>query len=532
VNSENAQRGSRLRRALKLLPTEFVNVRNLGTSWLSYGMSLLVAFFLSPFIIHSLGDTAYGFWTLLMSVAGYLGLIDLGVRVSTGRYLNYYLGQNDEESAARVVSTSLVLYTALGLLVLGAAVLLGAYFESLFSAIPQALSAEASGVLPVLGVSVWLTLYGSVFGQLMVARERFDVRNLSSIIVLVLRSFATVIVIRRQGGLVGLAAVLAGAAALELLLLYCAVRYLRIPFHFSLRHIARSTLRELAAYSSWSFLINAGSRIINYADAAVIAVFLGLPQVTVFSIGFMLIDYGSNLIAHVVGVMTPEIYKKAGARDLASLRQLAVNGAQSTMFFAVPLLVGFIVFGDAFVRLWMGPGYEASAQVLAILSVSQLALLASRGCGAVLWGLGTVRLLAVMTLLEAITNLGLSILLAVPMGLGIIGIALGTAIPTSVIGMLVLPFHACRRMELPLWQYQRLTAGRWMPAAGLSAVVCTLAKSLFVTSAWTGFAAAVAFSTVAYLPLGWFFLMRGATLPRGPAARPAASTLNADAEWR
>ncbi len=39
----------------------------------------MVAFFLTPFVVNSLGSTAYGIWVLLMSLTGYYGLLDLGV---------------------------------------------------------------------------------------------------------------------------------------------------------------------------------------------------------------------------------------------------------------------------------------------------------------------------------------------------------------------------------------------------------------------------------------------------------------------
>src|SRR5580765_5542459 len=68
-----------------LIPTPAVKVvylRSLVTNWVGYAANVVVAFFLSPFIVHTLGDSGYGVWSLLMSIVGYVGLIDLGVRVS------------------------------------------------------------------------------------------------------------------------------------------------------------------------------------------------------------------------------------------------------------------------------------------------------------------------------------------------------------------------------------------------------------------------------------------------------------------
>lgn len=48
---------------------------------------VLVAFFLTPFIVGRLGLLTYGVWSLLNSLVGYMGLIDLGIRGSVGRFL-------------------------------------------------------------------------------------------------------------------------------------------------------------------------------------------------------------------------------------------------------------------------------------------------------------------------------------------------------------------------------------------------------------------------------------------------------------
>jgi len=98
-----------------------IYARNVIASWTGHGANVVVAFFLSPFIVHSLGDARYGVWTLLMSLTGYLGLVDVGVRASTWRFLNYYLGRGEQEKVDRLISTSLAFFTAVSLAVMAVA---------------------------------------------------------------------------------------------------------------------------------------------------------------------------------------------------------------------------------------------------------------------------------------------------------------------------------------------------------------------------------------------------------------------------
>jgi O-antigen/teichoic acid export membrane protein len=65
-------------------------LRNVGSSWFALGVNVMVGIFLSPYIIHHLGDDAFGLWVIIFSVTGYYGLFDLGIRSSIVRYVAKY----------------------------------------------------------------------------------------------------------------------------------------------------------------------------------------------------------------------------------------------------------------------------------------------------------------------------------------------------------------------------------------------------------------------------------------------------------
>src|SRR2546426_10406890 len=56
-----------------------------------------------------------------------------------------------------------------------------------------------------------------------------------------------------------------------------------------------------------------------------------------------------------------------------------------------------------------------------------------------------------MFLLEGLANLALSI--ALVQWYGILGVALGTAIPMALVSLFVLPVYVCRLLKLRLWTY-------------------------------------------------------------------------------
>ena len=89
-------------------------LKNVGSSWSALAVNVLVGIFLSPFILHRLGDAAFGVWVLIFSVTGYYGLFDLGIRSSIIRYVSKYTATGENGKLASFVNTSLFTYTIIG----------------------------------------------------------------------------------------------------------------------------------------------------------------------------------------------------------------------------------------------------------------------------------------------------------------------------------------------------------------------------------------------------------------------------------
>src|SRR6478752_5412863 len=110
--------------------------KNVSSSWFGLGVNILVGIFLSPFILHRLGDTAYGLWILIFSVTGYYGLFDLGIRSSIVRYVAKFSATEDHAELNRLVNTAMLGYTAIGISALGITLLATYYVQSIFPKIP------------------------------------------------------------------------------------------------------------------------------------------------------------------------------------------------------------------------------------------------------------------------------------------------------------------------------------------------------------------------------------------------------------
>ena len=128
-------------------------LKNVGSSWGALAVNVVVGIFLSPFILHRLGDAAFGIWVLIFSMTGYYGLFDLGIRSSIIRYVSKYTATDDRDKLAQFVNTALFSYTGIGVVSMTLTAALTPFVEHVFK-IPPEMHTQARLLLLLVGASV------------------------------------------------------------------------------------------------------------------------------------------------------------------------------------------------------------------------------------------------------------------------------------------------------------------------------------------------------------------------------------------
>src|SRR5689334_20518601 len=87
------------------------------TNWLAFAATLVVGFFLTPYVVRRLGDGPYGVWAFVESLIAYFTLFDLGIAACVVRFVARFHATGDRNDLNRLVSTCLALFVGLGAVV-------------------------------------------------------------------------------------------------------------------------------------------------------------------------------------------------------------------------------------------------------------------------------------------------------------------------------------------------------------------------------------------------------------------------------
>jgi len=478
-------------------------LKNVSSTWFGLGASLLVGFFLSPYILHKLGDDAFGLWILVFSFTGFYGLFDLGIRSSIIKYVAQYYAANDQDGLARVICTSLSGYGCVALVLLSATFVSSFYVERLFHVSGGNLHV-ARVLFLMVGSAIALGFPLGVFGGVLQGLQKFTWVNLTQVATTLLRAMLIVIALSHGRGLLAVALI---TVALPLLasVFYIGVVHRFIAIRLERRFVSRSSFRQLMGYGSITFIIIVAEQLRFQTDAVIIGAFLSASAITFFSIGAKLCDYAVAPVQNMADIFLPMSSDAEASNNHHRLRQIFIEGNRFCAFTMFPICVAMVILGKSLIHVWVGPKYVSSYLVLVLLIVPKSLYRAQAASTRILFGIHRHRALAVVAIVEGLINVGLSIALVRP--LGIIGDTLGTTIPLLATSLLFLPLYMCRLLKVPL---RTFLSGAYLLPLALCAPLATallLMQHWFLARTYPALVAQVVVGGLVYgVGLLWFFV--------------------------
>ncbi len=432
--------------------------RNVLFNWFGTIANMAVGFFLSPFIVHRLGNVAFGVWVLAISVVAYLGLLDLGMQSSVLRFVSKGHTQNDHRSASEAISAALWVRLQISALILLLSAGLSAVFPYLFK-VPEALARDAKIAILLIGLKVAISMSVGVVGGVLSALNRYDLQNYVSLSQTAVRVLGVVAVLRSGHGIVAIAVCELIAALVGNALLVWTARRIYPQLRILLIRPKSETLKRIWTYSAYAFLTTIAVQLVYQTDNLVVGAFVSATAVTYYAIANSLCSYASQVVGAMGATFVPAASTYESSGDTTSLLNLYKHGTRATLAISLPILITLIVRGPSFIGLWMGPQYSHnSGTVLIILCSALLFSFANRTASSIAFGIEKHKTGALWAIGEGVSNLTLSIILV--HWYGIYGVAIGTLLPSLIVQTVLWPGYISKLVGL---SYSEVMSKVWAP---------------------------------------------------------------------
>lgn len=424
--------------------------RNVTWNWAGIIFSGLVSFVTMPVMIHRLGSFYYGIWVLLNTFVGYYSLLDFGISAGLRRFISRLNGANDADVLRQIVAAALHLSVATAAVIIATTALI-AYFLPRLVTLSADTAQLARLLFALIGVSVAIMFPARTLAACLHGLQRFDLSNLGSMVAVVLRGGCIVGALYMGFGVIAVALITVAAALFCLVFYFAAVQWVDRRLFARWAAFSWGRMRELLVFSSFVFLNMIGDYFRFQLDSIVIARYLSIALVTPFSVAANLMGHFMNVMYSISSPLMVEQNRLDGAQRHDESRNFFMRGTKLTATFALLGGVLLISNGKLLLQVWLGRDLLVAYPVLVTLTVAYVSDLGQGPSINLLRSRGRHRPLALWTLAEGAANLALSIYLS--RRYGILGVALGTAVPMLITKLVVQPWYVLRIAEVRVTDY-------------------------------------------------------------------------------
>jgi O-antigen/teichoic acid export membrane protein len=338
------------------------------TGTLLYAIGGTVSFIMAPFLVHHLTAGGYGFWELLMGIAGYLGILDMGISPAVLRYVALARGEANHARLLQVINTGFKTFLLAGFV--GAALIgiVAIHPSWAFGNMPLPLS-EGRWVIVVGALLFLVSFTRTTFTAALLGLQLHRLINAvrSGTALLQAGSVYLLLTTDNSHALLKVALVTLSLAVVETLC--CAALLIRTVGMVSPRHVKWSDTKELFSFGSKSVGIMAASSLMRQGMLFVISHCMGPAMVTFYVLSSRLIDYGAALGGSVGYPITPYLASALGKSGVSGATEAYHLTTRAMQFIQAGIAMGVLWLGLPFLARWMGPEYaQKGATVFYILA--------------------------------------------------------------------------------------------------------------------------------------------------------------------
>ena len=470
----------------------------------SLGVSIVLNLWMTPYLIHHLGIGVYGLIPLALSVTTYMSIFTQGIHNAAGRFLTIDLVQENHESAKITFNTTL--WGILGVLVFVTFLVIGLSWisPSVFD-VPQGQELQTRILFLCIGTSFMLGVLSSVISLPTYSYNRFDLRQLVTILNLLTRAGLLVVMFAVWGpklGYFGLSSLLAGMLAF-----ICDIYILRrlAPnLQLGWRYFNFSVFRDLFGMGGWIILNQIGALLFVNIDLIVVNTVFGAVAGGKYGSILLFSTLLRNLASTVSGVIGPIVvgeYAHGNITGMVRLSKQAVKLMGVGLALPIGLLCGL---AKPVLLIWLGADFQEMASLMVVLLGHLCVNLAIQPLLSLNSATNHVRRPGLVTLGLGVANFLLAMSWARWGGWGVVGVAAAGAIVLTLKNFVFTPIYAAWILGQP-WHtfYSSMIVGI-MATLSIGFVSYGLAQMYTLTS-WGSLFLAVGAISLVY-GIGIFFL--------------------------
>lgn len=396
-------------------------------NYLSMILEGIIVFAFNPFIIRGLGQENYGVYSLMTSFTGYLSIFEFGLGTTIIRYISKYNEENKNEEKESFLSMIFGIYFFIAICIIVVCILLYYSLDSIFS---SSLNFEqiilAKKLFVIIASSITLTTIGSVFSAIIQGYEKFIFSRLVVLITTFINVLLTVgvLIVYPTAELLSMITLIVSVLTIVINSIYV---FKKLEVKVRMHKFDNQLFREIFQFSIFIFIQTLINQIYWRLDQLIIGITMANAAIplAIYAVAMKINDIVLAFTTVINRYQLPTITRIVVNNDNGLTKYVAnISRVVATLYFAV--IIGFIFYGNRFISIYAGEGYEEAYPIVLIVIISA-SFSRIHGVGSdVLKAKNNHGMYTLIVFFSAIINVVLTIIFIKRYGL--IGAAIATAI--------------------------------------------------------------------------------------------------------
>ncbi len=444
--------------------------------------SVAVSFLVTPAIVSFLGAPMYGFWIAASQILLWLNLLDGGIGVNLVKTIATHR-ESDPDRVQRATASTFWCYAAIAFVTLALGALIAPHVVAwTHVASKDAASATATFLIGVVTASLTLVAVPT-FYVILQGHQRLALVNSIITGVNTLALLCGVALVWSGFGVVGMAVGQLISACIGSIVAFFSARKV-FRFSLSWRYVDRAEVRDAGGFAAFFGMSKIAFFTSNYSDGFLIAALISTSAVTVFVLTQKLASAALAFVAKIGGVTVPGLAELFGHGDFAALQRATIRLTRILTRAGLLSAAMIVALNHRFVDAWTGEATFGGIALTALFAYGVFRDSIVRNLASVLFAAGEVQGWGILSAVEAVAKVGLSVLLLPRLGL--IGAMIGTSVAELTTAVYA-PGKICRLVQMPArrWAREGLFAAvvRSIPTL---VVLAVLAQTVPTSWKWGG----------------------------------------------
>jgi O-antigen/teichoic acid export membrane protein len=423
---------------------------NILSQWFNIICVIFINFFLISFVVKKVGVANYGGWTGIMSIIGYLNLLDAGLSVSLQHYISKYNTTGENFKLTSIFSSAYIIY-AIGSVLAGIICLVvSIWYSSLFPKVPDIAAAQCSVALywVAAGMVIYilnLPIQGSLMGL-----QKYPIRNIIEIIGLTAQAVFIVFIFKISSpSLVYMGAAFFLTICLRFILSFIALKRINPYLVFKKSFVSKESLKQVLSYSGHSAFWTLATVVVRDSGPLVSNAMLSSTASTYLFVASRLTTAIGSFMTSMGLVFIPLASSLKASNDITLIRKALIRGTRIGSVISMISAVILLIYGENIIKFWVGFNDITCYYVLIFMIVGRLGTWMFNVPMGMLMGLKSLWSLTILQGIVLITCLIFMPLFTYYYG--VLGLVTGMLLATGILYLTWIPYSICRDVNISFW---------------------------------------------------------------------------------